>query len=69
MSNHYFVPRLYIFALNSNRPLAEKIAAAVGVELGISSVTQFSDGEIQVIIEESIRGSHVYVIQSTSCPV
>ncbi|OJG70490.1 ribose-phosphate pyrophosphokinase 1 [Enterococcus phoeniculicola] len=58
-----------IFALNSNRPLAEKIAAAVGVELGKSSVTQFSDGEIQVNIEESIRGSHVYVIQSTSSPV
>jgi ribose-phosphate pyrophosphokinase len=34
-----------------------------------SSVTQFSDGEIQVNIEESIRGSHVYVIQSTSSPV
>ncbi len=69
MSKHYFDPRLKIFSLNSNRPLAEKIAAAVGVELGKSSVTQFSDGEIQVNIEESIRGSHVYVIQSTSSPV
>ena len=61
MSNHYFDPRLKIFSLNSNRPLAEKIAAAVGVELGKCSVNQFSDGEIQVNIEESIRGSHVYV--------
>lgn len=69
MSKHYFDPRLKIFALNSNRPLAEKIANAVGVELGKSSVTQFSDGEIQVNIEESIRGSHVYVVQSTSSPV
>lgn len=69
MSNHYFDPRLKIFALNSNRPLAEKIAEAVGVELGKCSVNQFSDGEIQVNIEESIRGSHVYVIQSTSSPV
>ncbi|EAG2745016.1 ribose-phosphate diphosphokinase, partial [Listeria monocytogenes] len=69
MSNHYFDPRLKIFSLNSNRPLAEKIAAAVGVELGKCSVNQFSDGEIQVNIEESIRGSHVYVIQSTSSPV
>lgn len=69
MSKHYFDPRLKIFSLNSNRPLAEKIAAAVGVELGKSSVTQFSDGEIQVNIEESIRGSHVYIIQSTSSPV
>lgn len=69
MSKHYFDPRLKIFALNSNRPLAEKIAAAVGVELGRSSVKQFSDGEIQVNIEESIRGSHVYIVQSTSSPV
>lgn len=69
MSKHYFDPRLKIFSLNSNRPLAEKIAAAVGVELGKCSVNQFSDGEIQVNIEESIRGSHVYVIQSTSSPV
>ncbi|MFP9055597.1 ribose-phosphate pyrophosphokinase-like domain-containing protein, partial [Enterococcus faecalis] len=68
-SKNYFDPRLKIFALNSNRPLAEKIEAAVCVELGKSSVTQFSDGEIQVNIEESIRGSHVYVIQSTSSPV
>ena len=67
MSKHYFDPRLKIFALNSNRPLAEKIAEEVGVELGKSS--QFSDGEIQVNIEESIRGCHVYVVQSTSSPV
>ena len=69
MSKHYFDPRLKIFALNSNRPLDEKIAEEVGVELGKSSVTQFSDGEIQVNIEESIRGCHVYVVQSTSSPV
>ena len=69
MSKHYFDPRLKIFALNSNRPLAEKIAEEVGVELGKSSVTQFSDCEIQVNIEESIRGCHVYVVQSTSSPV
>lgn len=69
MSNHYFDPRLKIFALNSNKKLAEKIANAVGVELGKSSVNQFSDGEIQINIEESIRGDHVYLIQSTSYPV
>lgn len=69
MSNHYFDPRLKIFALNSNQPLAQKIADAVGVELGKCSVNHFSDGEIQVNIEESIRGAHVYVIQSTSSPV
>ena len=42
MSKHYFDPRLKIFALNSNRPLAEKIAEEVGVELGKSSVTHLA---------------------------
>ena len=58
-----------IFALNSNKPLAEKIAKEVGVPLGKSSVTRFSDGEIQINIDESIRGSEVFLIQSTSAPV
>lgn len=69
MSEHYFDPKLKIFALNSNKPLAEKIAKVVGVELGKISVNQFSDGEIRINIEESIRGDHVYIIQSTSSPV
>lgn len=69
MSEQYFDSKLKIFALNSNRPLAEKIAESVGVELGKLSVDQFSDGEIRINIEESIRGSHVYIIQSTSSPV
>lgn len=69
MSNEYFDPKLKIFSLNSNRVLAEEIAKEVGIELGKSSVTHFSDGEIQINIEESIRGCHVYVIQSTSYPV
>jgi len=69
MSEHYFDPKLKIFALNSNRPLAEKIANEVGVELGKLSVDQFSDGEIRINIEESIRGDHVYIVQSTSSPV
>ena len=69
MSEHYFDPKLKIFALNSNKPLAEKIANDAGVELGKLSVDQFSDGEIRINIEESIRGDHVYIIQSTSSPV
>ena len=69
MSEQYGDPRLKIFALNSNKPLAEKIAAEVGVKLGKSSVKRFSDGEIQINIEESIRGDDVYLIQSTSSPV
>ena len=41
----------------------------MGVELGKITLSQFADGEIRVNIDESIRGSHVYVIQSTSNPV
>ncbi|WP_315007924.1 ribose-phosphate diphosphokinase [uncultured Granulicatella sp.] len=69
MVEHYSDPNLKIFALSSNRPLAQKIADQVGVELGKVSVTQFSDGEIKINIDESIRGDHVYIVQSTSYPV
>lgn len=69
MTSKYVESGLKIFALNSNKPLAEKIAAAVGVPLGKSSVTRFSDGEIQINIEESVRGDDVFLIQSTSAPV
>ena len=68
MPVHYSDPKLKIFALSSNRPLAKKIADEVGVTLGDVSVTKFSDGEIRINIEESIRGDHVYLIQSTSEP-
>ncbi|URM33055.1 ribose-phosphate diphosphokinase [Cytobacillus firmus] len=69
MSNQYLDPNLKVFSLNSNRKLAAEIANVIGVELGKCSVTRFSDGEIQINIEESIRGCDVYVIQSTSSPV
>ena len=69
MVQQYFDPKLKIFALNSNKPLAEKIAEAVGVPLGKTSVDRFSDGEIRINIEESIRGDNIYIIQSTSAPV
>lgn len=69
MSNQYLDPNLKVFSLNSNRPLAEEIAKVIGIELGKCSVTRFSDGEIQINIEESIRGCDVFVIQSTSAPV
>ncbi|WP_033543405.1 ribose-phosphate diphosphokinase [Planococcus sp. CAU13] len=61
--------KLKIFSLNSNKELAEEIANHVGMPLGKSSVTHFSDGEIQINIEESIRGCDVFIVQSTSQPV
>lgn len=69
MSNQYLDPNLKVFSLNSNRALAQEIANSIGVELGKCSVARFSDGEIQINIEESIRGCDVFVIQSTSGPV
>ena len=69
MSNQYLDPNLKVFSLNSNRDLSEQIAKVIGVELGKCSVTRFSDGEIQINIEESIRGCDVFVIQSTNTPV
>lgn len=69
MTKHYDDPKLKLFALSSNIPLAEKIATELGVELGRISSTKFSDGEIKINIEESIRGDHVYIQQSTSSPV
>ena len=46
MGKHYKDPKLKIFSLSSNRPLAEKIAEAVGLELGKISISRFSDGEV-----------------------
>ncbi|MCZ0755782.1 ribose-phosphate diphosphokinase [Anoxybacillus sp. J5B_2022] len=69
MMSQYLDSSLKLFALNSNMKLAEEIAQVIGVQLGKCSVSRFSDGEIQINIEESIRGGDVFVIQSTSAPV
>lgn len=61
--------QMKLFALNSNHDIAEKIAKAADVPLGKLSSRQFSDGEILVNIEESVRGFDVFIIQSTSFPV
>ncbi|EAO70218.1 ribose-phosphate pyrophosphokinase, partial [Streptococcus agalactiae 515] len=55
---------LKLFALSSNKELAKKVSQTIGIPLGQSTVRQFSDGEIQVNIEESIRGHHVFILQS-----
>ncbi|WP_368653553.1 ribose-phosphate diphosphokinase [Ornithinibacillus sp. 4-3] len=61
--------KLKVITLNSNRKLAEEIAAHIGAPLSKSIVTAFSDGEIRINLEESVRGYDVYVVQSTSDPV
>ncbi|MDQ0223547.1 ribose-phosphate diphosphokinase [Streptococcus moroccensis] len=69
MSKSYPDKQIKLFSLNSNRELAEKISKETGIPLGKMSSRQFSDGEIQINIEESVRGIDVYIIQSTSYPV
>ena len=58
-----------IFSCNANRPFAEQIARALGLPLGDMQVKTFSDGEIALSINESVRGSDVFVVQSTCQPV
>lgn len=59
---------LKVFSGRSNRPLAEKIAAALGKPLGSCEIKDFSDGEMWVKYTENIRGSDVYIVQSTNPP-
>lgn len=65
----YMDPKLKIFSCNSNPELAKEIASVVGVPLGDGEVLHFSDGEIQIRLNESVRGCNVFVIQSTCAPV
>jgi ribose-phosphate pyrophosphokinase len=59
---------LKIFSCRSSRQLAKKITDNLGIELGKSSVTNFSDGEFQPCFDESVRGDMVFIIQSTNPP-
>ena len=58
-----------IFAANASKELAQKIADQMGMPLCKCEVSTFSDGEIAVSIQETVRGSDVFVIQSTNAPV
>lgn len=69
MVQPYADKQIKLFSLTGNQPIAEKISKAAGIPLGKASSRQFSDGEIQINIEESVRGVDVYIIQSTSYPV
>lgn len=58
-----------IFSGNSNRSMAEQIANELSIPIGRALVETFSDGEISVSIQESVRGSDCFVVQSTCYPV
>lgn len=65
----YRDPKLKLFSCNSNPILTEEISQHIGLSVGDSLITRFSDGEIQVKLNESVRGADVFVLQSTSAPV
>ena len=58
-----------VFTGNSNPVLAKKICKYLGVQLGGAKVKKFSDGEIQIEIEETVRGKDIFIVQSTCPPV
>ncbi len=61
--------KVKLFSLSANRSLAEEIAKSIGIDLSSCDVLHFADGEINVNINETVRGHHVFVIQPTSSPV
>jgi ribose-phosphate pyrophosphokinase len=61
--------RIKVFSCNSNPLLAQKICNHLGIPLGDSKVNKFSDGEIHIQLNETVRGLDVYVVQSTCDPV
>ena len=58
-----------IFCGNANQPLAEEICRMMGTKLGEAEVKSFADGEVSVSLYETVRGSDVFVVQSTCKPV
>lgn len=58
-----------IFSLSANRELASEIAEHVGISLSKSTSNRFADGEVQINIEETVRGHHIFVVQPTQNPV
>jgi ribose-phosphate pyrophosphokinase len=61
-------PKIKIFSGKASLYLAEKISDFFGSPLGKVEILEFSDGEIQVYYEESIRGSDIFIVQSTFAP-
>ncbi|WP_020202658.1 MULTISPECIES: ribose-phosphate pyrophosphokinase [Cupriavidus] len=59
---------LMVFTGNANPKLAEAVVQHLGIPLGKAQVGRFSDGEVQVEIQENVRGKHVIVLQSTCAP-
>ncbi|WP_040293040.1 ribose-phosphate diphosphokinase [Acetonema longum] len=61
--------KLRILTGNANRELADEIAAYLGLSVGEAFVGRFNNGEIQVLVDESVRGADVFIVQPTCQPV
>jgi len=68
VNTHVKSDGILVFSGNANRDLAQAVCRELGVRLGRAQVGRFSDGEIQVEIEENVRRQEVYVVQPTSAP-
>jgi ribose-phosphate pyrophosphokinase len=62
-----FSDNAMVFSGNATKDLAQKIADYLQVELGQAIVSKFNDGEIQIQVKETVRGKHIFIVQST-CP-
>lgn len=69
MTEYARARRMMVFSGTSNPELAEEVARHLGVELGNIKIRQFANGEIYVRYLESVRGAHVFLIQSITRPV
>lgn len=67
-SSHLNRGEVIVLCGNSNRKLANDVVKSLGVELGKAEVKHFADGEINVKIDDTVRGKDVYIIQPTSYP-
>jgi ribose-phosphate pyrophosphokinase len=61
--------KVKLFSLGSNDPIAKEISEYTNIPLSIVDVAKFSDGEVNINIEETVRGHHVYIVQTTNNPV
>ena len=69
MTTEKKIGNLKLFTGNANPELAQEIAEYIGTKVGDAQVKHFSDGEISIMIDESVRGDDVYIIQPTCTPV
>ena len=60
---------LMLFSGTGNPDLTRNIAERMGVQIGNMTVQRFSDGEIHVLVDESVRGDDVFIVQSMPAPV